>query len=230
MAMAFNVEKVNLVYDMDKKVQTVALRDINLALSGNRLVGILGPSGSGKSSLLYCMAGLRRPTSGVISYEDYTYGGMSLPQLAALRRKEFGFIFQRHFLIDYMTVLDNVLTPLNGKSKELREKATELLKRLGIEDTAFKKPNQLSGGQRQRAAIARALVSDPKVIFCDEPTASLDHTSAHEVMKLLDEYKQHAMVLVVTHDESILNNADTIIRIWDGSIASVEDKAKEASA
>lgn len=124
---------------MDKAAQTIALRDINLSLSGNRLVGILGPSGSGKSSLLYCMAGLRKPTSGEILFEGKSYGNMSSSHLAMLRRSDFGFIFQRHFLIDYMNILDNVLTPVNASSKKMKEKALGLLSRLGIEDLAYKK-------------------------------------------------------------------------------------------
>jgi putative ABC transport system ATP-binding protein len=228
--MEFNIEKLNLIYDMDKAAQTIGLRDVNLALSGNRLVGILGPSGSGKSSLLYCMAGLRRQTSGNVSFEGHSYKDMSTAKLAALRRSDFGFVFQRHFLVEYMTILDNVLTPVNASSKKMRDKALNLLGRLGIEELANKKPHQLSGGQRQKAAIARALINEPKVIFGDEPTASLDHASAREVMKLLDEYKQNAMVLIVTHDESILDNADTIIRIWDGAISSVQNKEEGATA
>lgn len=225
--MTFTLENVNLIYDIEKEVQTLALRDVNLTLSGNKLIGILGPSGSGKSSLLYAMAGLRRPTSGNVAYNDRTYGSLSAPALATLRRKEFGFVFQRHFLINYMTVLENLLTPLNKNTGPVREKALSLLERLGIVHAAGKRPYQLSGGQRQRAAIARALMNDPQVIFGDEPTAALDHQSAREVMSLLEEYTAHAMVIIVTHDESILENADTIIRIWDGSIAEITSPKAE---
>lgn len=225
--MTFTLEHINLIYDMEKEVQTLALQDVNLTLSGNKLIGILGPSGSGKSSLLYAMAGLRRPTSGYVAYNDTAYGPLSASALATLRRNEFGFVFQRHFLINYMTVLENLLTPLNKNTRLARDKALSLLERLGIAHAAGKRPYQLSGGQRQRAAIARALMNDPKVIFCDEPTAALDHQSARDVVALLEEYTAHAMVIIVTHDESILKNADTIIRIWDGAITEITSPKAE---
>jgi len=220
--MLFKVENLNLIYDIGKEDQTYALRNINLSLEGNRLIGIMGPSGSGKSSLLYSLAGLKIPSSGTISYMDMKFKELSVSKNAKLRRADFGFVFQRHFLIDYMSVIDNVLTPINDNSTKAKEKALGLLGKLGIKHLANKKPHQLSGGQRQKAAIARALINDPKVIFCDEITASLDHSSAREVMKLLDEYKNNALVIVVTHDESILGNADDIINIWDGVIKSVK--------
>ncbi|MBU3143378.1 ABC transporter ATP-binding protein [Clostridium sp. CF012] len=225
--MLFKVENLNLIYDMGKEEQTYALRNINLSLEGNRLIGIMGPSGSGKSSLLYSLAGLKIPSSGTISYKDMKFKELSVSKSTELRRKEFGFIFQRHFLIDYMSVIDNVLTPINDNSMKAKEKALGLLKKLGIEHLAGKKPHQLSGGQRQKAAIARALINDPKVIFADEITASLDHSSAREVMKLLDEYKNSALVIVVTHDASILENADDIINIWDGSVTSIKKREME---
>ena len=225
--MLFKIENLNLIYDMGKEVQTYALRNINLSLEGNRLIGIMGPSGSGKSSLLYSLAGLKIPSSGTISYKDMKFKELSISKATELRRKDFGFIFQRHFLIDYMTVLDNVLTPINDNGTKAKEKALGLLRKLGIEHLAYKKPHQLSGGQRQKAAIARALINDPKVIFGDEITASLDHSSAKEVMKLLDEYKNNALVIVVTHDASILENADDVINIWDGAITSIKKRGVE---
>lgn len=222
--MLFKVENLNLIYDIGKEVQTYALRNINLSLEGNRLIGIMGPSGSGKSSLLYSLAGLKTPSSGTISYKNVKLNELSVSKSTELRRKDFGFIFQRHFLIDYMSVLDNVLTPINDNSTKAKDKARALLGKLKIEHLADKKPHQLSGGQRQKVAIARALINDPKVIFGDEITASLDHASAKEVMKLLDEYTSNALVIVVTHDPSILENADDIINIWDGAITSIENK------
>ena len=225
--MLFKVENLNLIYDIGKEVQTYALRNINLSLEGNRLIGIMGPSGSGKSSLLYSLAGLKIPSSGTISYNDVKLNELSISKSTELRRKDFGFIFQRHFLIDYMTIIDNVLTPINDNSTRAKEKALGLLKKLGIKHLANKKPHQLSGGQRQKAAIARALINDPKVIFGDEITASLDHASAMEVMKILDEYKNNALVIVVTHDASILENADDIINIWDGAVTSIKKRGME---
>jgi len=216
------IDNTNLIYDIGKEVQTYALRNINLTLQGNRMIGVMGPSGSGKSSLLYVMAGLKIPTSGTITYNNIDFSKLSPKKAAQLRLKEFGFIFQRHFLIDYMTVLENVLTPINSDSIEGKLKALNLLERLKIGHLANKRPFQLSGGQRQRVAIARALINDPKVIFADELTAALDHESGKEVMDFLDEYKKNTLIIIVTHDPSILENADDIVNIRDGVIVTVD--------
>lgn len=219
--MSYQLKDVNLVYDMNTEGGTAALRDVTLSLNGKGLVGILGPSGSGKSSLLYTMAGLKHPTSGQVFYGNKDLSVMDSSAMASLRRKEFGFVFQQHFLINYMTVLENTLVPLNLNNRQVRDKAMTLLERLGVDKFANKYPYQLSGGQRQRVAIVRALINDPKVIFGDELTAALDHESAGEVMALLSEYTKNTMVAIVTHDESILKNADTIIHIWDGTISKI---------
>jgi len=220
--MIFKMENVNLVYDIGKETQTYALKDINLSLDGNRFIGIMGPSGSGKSSLLYAMAGFKIPTSGKVSYREIDYSKISPSKNAEMRTKDFGFIFQRHFLIDYMTVLENTLVPINDDSKEAKMKAISILDKLGLAHLTSKKPYQLSGGQRQRVAIARALIGDPKVIFADEPTAALDHSGAIEVMKFLENYKKDKMIIVVTHDPCILKNANYVINMLDGAIASID--------
>lgn len=220
--MIFKMESVNLVYDIGKEAETYALKDINLSLDGNRFIGIMGPSGSGKSSLLYAMAGFKIPTSGKVYYGEIDYNKISPSESAELRRKDFGFIFQRHFLIDYMTVLENVLVPINDDSREAKIKAISILDKLGLAHLTSKKPYQLSGGQRQRVAIARALIGDPKVIFADEPTAALDHSSAIEIMEFLQNYKKDKMIIVVTHDPCILQNANHVINMLDGAIASID--------
>lgn len=225
--MNYKLNNVSLIYDMEKEVKTAALRAVSLSLEDCGMVGIMGPSGSGKSSLLYTMAGLKIPTSGQILYEGKDMTAMDNTALSNLRRKEFGFIFQQHFLINYMTILENALVPLNLNDRQTRKKAMELLERLGIAKHAGKYPYQLSGGQRQRAAIVRALMNDPKVIFGDEPTAALDHESAMEVMKLLSEYTKNANVVIVTHDRSILKNTDTMIHIEDGTILQMDTKDRE---
>lgn len=219
--MNFELKNVNLIYEVENEGGTPALSDVSLNVQGTGLVGILGPSGSGKSSLLYTMAGLKQPTSGVIEYEGTDLASLSPSDLASLRRKNFGFIFQQHFLIKYMTVLENVLVPLNQNNAEVRKQAKYLLKRLGIEQHANKYPHQLSGGQRQRVAIARALMNKPKVIFGDEPTAALDFSSAQEVMSLLSEYTKDTLVVIVTHDVRILKNAKSLIHVKDGKIEKV---------
>ncbi|MDP4177818.1 MAG: ATP-binding cassette domain-containing protein [Bacillota bacterium] len=218
-----NAEKVNLIYDMGKSTQTYAVKDINLSLMENTFYGILGPSGSGKSSLLYLLSGLKKPSSGKIIFEGNDIQNFNNKELSDIRKNNFGFIFQRHFLINYMTALENVLVPLNSNSDNDIKKAKELLENLDLQNDIDKKPYQLSGGQRQRVAIARALINNPRIIFADEITASLDHSNAFEVMHLIKSICKNACILVVTHDESILSDADKIIHIWDGSISKVED-------
>ncbi|WP_243124512.1 ABC transporter ATP-binding protein [Clostridium sp. AWRP] len=220
------MENVNLIYDIDKEVPTYALKNINLFLNGTNFIGIMGPSGSGKSSLLYALSGFKLPTSGKIYYNNLDYSKILPSQNEGIRRKEFGFIFQRHFLIDYMTVMQNVLTPINDDSSESKEKALSILNNLGIANLADKKPHQLSVGQRQLTAIARALINNPKVIFADEPTAALDHNTTKKVISFLENYKKDNMLIVVTHDYSLLQNANHIINMLDGTIESI-DKERE---
>lgn len=219
-----NADKVNLIYDMGKDTQTFAVKDISIKLENNMFYGILGPSGSGKSSLLYLLSGLKKPSSGVVTYKGQNIAVLSNKELSKIRKKEFGFVFQRHFLINYMTALENVLVPINSNNKDDIDKAKALLIKLGLEKDIYKKPYQMSGGQRQRVAIARALINDPSVVFADEITASIDHKNAFEVMSLIHDICKNACILVVTHDESILKDADKIIHIWDGSISRIEDR------
>lgn len=214
----FELKGVNLIYDLGKEDITRALKDVNFKCESKGLLGIIGPSGSGKSSMLYLMSGLKTATSGEVLYAGKDLGKLSQDVRARLRKKEFGFIFQRGFLLEYLSVLDNVLVSVNDASKTSKQKALDLLESLGISKLANKKPHQLSGGQRQRVAIARALMSDPKVIFADEPTSALDHASAYEVMHLLSEVAKEHLVIIVTHDQSILKDATEIIRIWDGQL------------
>ncbi|HBF39985.1 MAG TPA: ABC transporter ATP-binding protein [Firmicutes bacterium] len=211
-------KELSLIYGNQKDEEYYALRDINFTAEGGEMVGIMGPSGSGKSSLLYILSGLKQPTTGTVYYHNTILNELSANELAGIRRKDFGFIFQRHFLIDYLTVLDNVLTVVNSNEKAWHEKAVSLLETLGIAHLALKKPYQMSVGQRQKVAIARALLNRPKVIFADEPTASLDHCNARIVMDVLAGLKSQTTILVATHDESILEQADRMIQMWDGRI------------
>jgi putative ABC transport system ATP-binding protein len=157
--MILECSNLNLIYDANKEEKTFALRNINLEFESNKLIGVIGPSGSGKSSLLYALAGLKKPTTGFVSYKGKDIGKMSDGERADIRKKEFGFIFQRHFLIDYMDIIHNVLTPLNDYSDVSKKAALKLMEALRIEHLACKKPYQLSVGQRQRVAIARALIN-----------------------------------------------------------------------
>jgi putative ABC transport system ATP-binding protein len=208
---------LSLIYDLDIEDGTYALKDLNISITEGSSTAIIGPSGSGKSSLLYLLSTLKSPTLGTVYYNDMDIEALTEPQRSALRRKDFGFIFQRHFLIDYMTILDNViLASRDTNLQQRREKGLDLLKRLKLDSLAHKKPVQLSLGQRQKVAVARALMNEPTVIFADEPTASLDHKNALEVINLLMENKGKTTLVVVTHDNSILDNFDVIHRMWDG--------------
>ena len=223
--MLFTAEKLNLIYDQDKETQTYAVKNIDLTIERSKFIGILGPSGSGKSSLLYLLSGLKLPTSGSVSYKEQDLAELTDQERANLRKQEFGFVFQEHFLIEYLPVLDNVLAPVNEDSPEWKARARELLQRLGIEDLAEKKPHELAGGQRQKVAIARALINKPEVLFADELTANLDHDNAWMIMDLLTEYLEEATLIVVTHDPTILQNADKIIKLWDGQIKTEADQS-----
>ena len=150
----FQFKNVSMVYDLGKEYSTYALRGIDFKSDDNGITGIIGPSGSGKSSMLYLMSGLKTATSGEVTYCNTSLGKMSVDERAKLRRRDFGFIFQRSYLLEYLSVLDNVLVSVNDASKQSRDKAMAHLQRLGIEKHAGKKPSQLSGGQRQRVTIA----------------------------------------------------------------------------
>jgi putative ABC transport system ATP-binding protein len=208
--------QINLIYDINKEECTYAFRDIDICLNSREIVGIMGPSGCGKSSLLYVLSGMRKPTSGTVYYDDVDIESYSVNEKAIIRKSKFGHIFQKHFLIEYLSVLENVMIAVDLDTKEHKEKAMDILESLKISHLAKRKPEQLSGGQKQRTAIARALMNNPEVIFADEPTASLDHNSALEVIGVLEQLKDKSTIIIATHDTTILRNADRRIELWDG--------------
>jgi putative ABC transport system ATP-binding protein len=209
---------LNLIYGNNRNDEYYALRNINFLANRGEMVGLIGPSGSGKSSLLYILSGLKKPTSGTVYYQNNSLEALSFNDLAALRRKDYGFIFQRHFLIDYLNVIDNVLAVVNQDTLSWKKAALDCLEMLGIIELAYKKTWQMSVGQRQKVAIARALVNQPKIIFADEPTASLDHSNARMVIDILARLKGQTTILVATHDYSILDQTDRVVHMWDGRI------------
>lgn len=213
----FNVKNITMIYDIEKENKMYALGGFDLSLPDTGLVGFIGPSGSGKSTLMYCLSTLKKPTDGEILYNGKDIINIKNSEREDLRRKEFGFVFQRHFLIPYMPAIDNVVVAADENSVQVKEKAVSILKELGLSGRELKKrPRQLSGGQRQRVAIARAMINNPSVLFADEPTAALDHENAFAVMRVLKEYSKKHLVLVITHDISILKDADGVIEMWDG--------------
>ena len=218
----FEVKNISMIYDMNTDEKMYALGGFDLTLPDRGLVGIIGPSGSGKSTLMYCLSTLKKPTEGSVRYNGREITDISDRERETLRRKEFGFVFQKHYLVPYMSALDNILVAGNGSGKEETEKAKDALRLLGLREREFgKRPAKLSGGQCQRVAIARSMINDPKVLFADEPTASLDHENAFNVMKILKEYSKDRLVLVVTHDRSILSDVDLTVEMWDGMVSKV---------
>ncbi|MDF2921272.1 MAG: transporter related protein [Paenibacillaceae bacterium] len=209
---------LTLMYDLKQDEPTYALRNVDFTLRPGEMVGVVGPSGSGKSSLLHVLSGLVKPTSGTVFLENRDMESLPEKERAKRRLESFGFVFQRHFLIHYMTVWENVLVPLNRTDHDAAQRASKLLDALDMGALRGRRPPNLSGGQCQRVAIARALVHNPRYILADEPTASLDRAAANEVMKLLKERSGEAGVLLVTHDHSILEQADRIVQLWDGRV------------
>lgn len=212
-------ENVNLTYRDGRNI-IHALRDVHLDISAREFVGILGPSGSGKTSLLYVLSGIRPPASGhvYLNGQAITAPGVS-PEM--IRRRNFGFIFQQYFLINYLNTVQNVVIGAMRENSKSREQARALLEKLGLGDMAHRKPHELSGGERQRVAIARALMNEPLVLFADEPTSNLDHTTGVEVMELLNEARGRSALVVVSHDETVLQKADVLYRMWDGQLERV---------
>lgn len=220
----FEIKNITMIYDMEKTEKIYALGGFDLTLPDKGFVGIIGPSGSGKSTLMYCLSTLKKPTDGQILYNGSELTNLTDSEREKLRRNEFGFVFQRHFLVPYMSAIDNVTVAATEDSKNADEHAKKLLSGFGLGEKEFgKRPSKLSGGQRQRTAIARAMINNPRVLFADEPTAALDHENAFAVMEILKEYAKENLVLVITHDHSILKGADRIIEMWDGNISAVKD-------
>jgi len=216
-------ENLTLTYqDGDKTLD--AVHEVSLMAHDHQFIGILGPSGSGKSSLLYLLSGLRKPTAGEVYLDDRAYGKLSDRERAALRRTEFGFVFQQHFLINYLTALENVMVaaPVQGKAHAGQAKA--LLADLGLGDKLHRFPYELSGGERQRVAIARAMIHRPRIIFADEPTGLLDRRTGLQVMALLRSYRDQGSLIAVTHNPEILTEADLIVRMRDGEVVKMQDR------
>lgn len=211
--MLLSTQNLTLTYQDGKNI-VYAVKDINIELPEKGLFGILGPSGSGKTSLLYLLSGIKKQTQGDIVFKNNKFPA-STSKRNYIRRNEMGFVFQFHFLINYLTVKENILVGAHSDT-DIEEYCIELMDKLGLKDFANRFPYELSGGQRQRVAIARALANKPKIVFVDEPTASLDHEAGAKVMNILDELSKEACIIVVTHDESILKNAENIFVMRDG--------------
>jgi len=207
-------EQASLVYS-DHGREVFACQQIDLQIKTNEFLGILGPSGSGKSSLLYLLSGLKTPTSGDVKFNGHSLVEMGDTERSALRLNEFGFVFQQPYLLGYLSALENVLVAQLGARPD---EAHSILHKLGIGHKAHRLPHELSGGERQRVCVARALLGQPKVIFADEPTAALDHKNGISVVELLNTHRETGSLVMVTHDPSMLQAADRIVKLVDGKL------------
>jgi lipoprotein-releasing system ATP-binding protein len=211
-------------YGLGTPVETEVLHGINLAISEGEFAALTGPSGSGKSTLLNLIGLLEAPTSGRLQVDGVDIAGMTDATLTALRGRSIGFIFQFHHLLPGFTALENVMMPsiidLGWPTTEAKDRAMALLKQVGLQDAASKRPSQLSGGMQQRVAIARALSLSPRLILADEPTGNLDTHSANEVFELLQAVnrEQQSACLIVTHDPGLAARCQRQIQIVDGQL------------
>ncbi|MGW0080676.1 ABC transporter ATP-binding protein [Streptomyces sp. NPDC003393] len=206
---------------------TTALDGARFSIHPGEIVAVMGPSGSGKSTLLHCLAGIVVPDSGSITYDGRELSAMSDAQRSALRRSDFGFVFQFGQLVPELTCVENVALPLrlNGTSrKEAEQRSLACMERLEVQDLAKKRPGEVSGGQGQRVAVARALVTSPRVLFADEPTGALDSLNGERVMELLTEAARsaNAAVVLVTHEARVAAYSDREIVVRDGRSRDME--------
>ncbi len=208
------------------KISLDVLKGINLQINKGDFVAIIGPSGSGKSTMMNQVGVLDIPTKGQILLDGTDISTLSESELAQLRGKKIGFVFQQFNLIPTLTAKENIILPTifqNMPEEERQEKATQLLTLVGLEDRMHHKPNELSGGQQQRVAVARALVNDPEIILADEPTGNLDSKSGRQIMHLLAKLhsEDKKTVILVTHDVDLIKYSDKTIRLKDGEIVKI---------
>lgn len=214
------------------KIELIALKDIDLTVNKGSFVSIMGPSGSGKSTLLNMISCLDVPTRGKVFLQDQDISQLSENELAQLRGKTIGFVFQEFNLLSHLTALENVMLPMifqGVPQRERRKKAEDILSSLGLRDRIMHQPTELSGGERQRVAIARAFANDPELVIADEPTGNLDSTTGKKIMEVLTEFHQREgkTIVVVTHDPNIASYSKEIIHIKDGQILANHHREKQ---
>ena len=219
-----NLNGIYKIYNVGGE-EVRALDGVDLTINNNEYLAIMGPSGSGKSTMMNMIGCLDSPTSGIYEFEGEKVHIMDDGQLASIRNRKIGFVFQTFNLLPKASALHNVEIPLvyaNIRKEKRIEMASEALKSVGLEDRMHHKPNELSGGQRQRVAIARALVNNPSIILADEPTGNLDSKSGHEILAIFDNlHAQGNTIILVTHEDNIAKHAKRTIRLFDGKI--IED-------
>lgn len=216
-----NIEHIAKIYQVGSE-EVHALRDVSVKINRNEYVAIMGPSGSGKSTLMNVLGCLDTPTKGLYDFKGNNVSQMNDNELAAIRNREIGFVFQTFNLLARSDALHNVELPLiyaGVSSSERKERARLALEQVGLADRMHHKPNELSGGQRQRVAIARALVTRPSIILADEPTGNLDTKTGEDIMALFNDiFELGNTIILVTHEEYIAEHAARIIRLRDGLI------------
>lgn len=223
------LENIEKIYQ-DNKIPVRALSDINLQFDRGEFTVIAGPSGSGKTTLLNLIGALDKPTSGKVCFNSEDLSKKSKSELAEFRLKKLGFVFQAYNLIPVLTAMENIeftMVLLNIPYQDRRKKALEIMKELGIDMLANKKPNEMSGGQQQRVAIARAIVTNPEVVLADEPTANLDSTTASQLMDLMEKLNLEKNVTFIfsSHDPRVIERGRRLILLRDGIIYSDNKKA-----
>jgi putative ABC transport system ATP-binding protein len=224
--LVIQIERITKEYEMGYTTVR-ALKGVDISIHRNEYLAVMGPSGSGKSTLMNMLGCLDTPTTGRYEFNGRDVAAMGDDELAEIRNREIGFVFQTFNLLPRSTGLENVELPLiyaNLKADERRLRAEQAMEAVGLGDRMYHKPNELSGGQRQRVAIARALVNNPSIILADEPTGNLDSRTGEEIMALLEDlYASGHTIVVVTHEENIARNARRIVRLRDGLIETDEE-------
>jgi len=231
--MVLELQHIYKTYDQGK-IEVPALKDVCFEMEEGEYVAVMGPSGSGKSTLMNIVGCLDQATSGRMILDGRDIGECSDNEMADIRLRKVGFIFQSFQLMPYSSALENVALPLTYAGvprRERRERAAEMLKRVGLEDRMDFLPTQLSGGQKQRVAIARAMINRPRILLADEPTGALDSASGRQVMEIFKELNAEGMsILMITHDRQVAQNAHRIVEIHDGVLTSGASAAEAGGA
>ena len=216
--MNISAENISKSYFLGQGLEVKALKEVSVHIDPGETVAVMGPSGAGKSTLLHLLGLMDRPTAGKILIDSVNFSDLSDGEYSQARRGKIGFLFQLHYLLPDFTVLENVLIPVWDGPPEMRDRALELLEKLGLSNRLGHMPSELSGGEQQRVAMARALVKNPSVLMADEPTGNLDRETGEKVEKLLlGECRNRGIsLIIVTHNPDLAAKADRIIRMRDG--------------